>query len=263
MRLSNRILNFIFANIALTLLLLTVLMHFKYKTTLLEIVNERYNIVLNDTKWAIERGMSLGVELSELKNIQQIIEERTKSDESVTGMTVFSLSHNKMNPIFSTDEKLLNVKDDIKVKVREALYGSKKEFWYVKLNNQESYVGVTFKDALGIPTGGLYIIYSPQYIEQKQQKEIVLLYLRLLGILIIVLIVSYLISSRTTRDLDSSVREINNYLDQYSKKPHEIDVSQISIPDVEMKRYFIKTIETVNKLSKSFDHLKRLIDQVK
>jgi len=264
MRLGNRICGFIFVTITATLLLLTVLMHFKYKTTRLELVNARYSIVVNDMKWAIERATSLGVELSELKNVQQIIEEGAQKDKSIVSIVVFAMEKNKVKNVFATKKEELELLPATGAKIREAMYASKKDFWSVEISDQKSFIGLPFKDAIGGITGGLYIVYSPELIKKESQKEINSLYIRLLSFLAIAFIMSYIISYKSTKDIDSSLVEIDKYVDNYISNPEKsLDANQIPINDICLKPDFINTINTSNKIFKTFDYLKRLISQVK
>ncbi len=264
MKLSNKIWGFSFVTITLTLLLLTVLMHFKYKTTRLDLVNARYSILLNDMKWAIERGMSLGVDLSELKNVQQIIDDGLHKDKTIQNIVVFTLKNNKNNNIFATKKEELTISSELSQKIIEILYSTKKNFWIVEINNQKSYVGISFTDALGMITGGIYLIYSPEQIKKDSQEEINNMYMRLMAFLLIILFLSYIISYKTIKYIDSSLVKIGTYTDEFIKNPkYSEEENQVPIEDIDLRREFIKSIKNAKNAFKLLDYLKRLNNEIK
>jgi hypothetical protein len=260
-KLSNKIWGFSFITISLTLLLLTVLMHFKYKMTRLDLINARYSILLNDMKWAIERGMSLGVDLSELKNVQHIIDDGLQKDKTIKDIVVFNFKNNKNNNIFATHPDELQISSDISKRIIEALYSTKKEFWSIEINEQRSFVGINFTDALGIITGGIYLVYSPEIIKKNSQEEIKNLYLRMLAFLSVIFLVSYIISYKTIKHIESSLTKISTYLDVFIKSPKEADdPTKIPIEDIDLRQEFIKSVKNAKVTFKSLGQLRRLCD---
>lgn len=264
MRLSNRIGIFVFITMTLTLLLLTTLMHLKYHTTHSELVNTRYAILLNDMKWSIERGVSLGVDLSQFKNIQQIIDTGVKQDPTIKDIVVFDFKKSKPEIIFSSLKTKTISLAKISDKISESIYSTKKEYWAFDATDNKSYVGVGFKDALGIITGGIYICYSTELINKNSKKEIESLYVSFLYSIVLIALLSYIISHRTTRSLDLSLLAINTSLiNVIADTESAQDVDQLNIPDSEIKQSYIQTISAYQQMKKSLDHIKSLLDGIK
>ncbi len=208
--------------------------------------------------------MSLGVTLAELKNVQQIIDDGLQKDKTAKQIAIFTLENNKLQSIFATQKDKLVVSPEISQNIMETLYATKKDFWNLEINEQKSYVGITFKDALGIITGGMYLAYSPEDIKKDSQKEIHALYQRLLAFLLAILILSYIISYKTIKSIDYSLIEIGKYMDEFVDNPKDApDPSQLPIQDVHLRREFIKSIKCSKNIFKSLDYIKRLSDEIK
>lgn len=260
MKLSSKIYIFIFSTITLTLSLLTLLMHFKYHVTRADLVNTRLSIVTNDMKWSIEKSFKIGIDISKLHNIQNIIETNLKQNKEIEAIRVFKYDNSNIDIVHATSPQ--NEETYIKQYIRESIFSSRYDYWSFEYDNM-IYVGVSFKDAIGSVIGGVYITYSSDIIERAERAEIYWLYLRLLIAIIIIAIISYFISYKTIQPLDNNLLEMNtvlvDYLDNLTVRKNH-DVSSITHP--ELRKLMLQTLASSKKTLNAFENLNKLINEV-
>lgn len=260
MKLSSKIYFFVFATITLTLSLLTVLMHFKYHATRAELVNTRFSILANDMKWVIERGLRLGINLEEFKNINNIIQTGLKQDKDILSVSVFKYENNKIERIYETKKGIPTPYIDRRI--IESIFSTKHEYWSFDVGNT-GYIGVSFKDAVGSMLGGLYMTYSIDLINSEEKKEIYLLYLRLLAAIMLIVFISYFITYKTITPLDKNLQKMNEIMATYIDNPSNRQLIDLTAIDhLELRKVLHQTISSSKVTLKSFEQLQKIIHEV-
>ena len=260
MKLSTKIYAFIFTTITLTLSLLTVLLHFKYHMTRYDLFDARLGILANDMKSVIERGFTLGLDLSKLHNVNKIIETGLKHDKDINRIVVFKYERNLLSTLYQTSVELETPL--LNKTIIENMNSGATDYWDFKIGDT-AFVGVTFKDTIGNIVGGLYLSYSTSLIEKAEKAEVYSLYLRLLLSVLFISLISYYISHKTINPLDKTLLEMNNVIAEYLKNPNNrknFDLSIITEP--ELRKIFSQTLSSSKKTLGAFENLQKLINEV-
>lgn len=246
---------------ALSLTLLTVLMHFKYHVTSSDLVNAKFNVMANDLKWSIERSLRLGISLADLTNTQNLIQQTKKEDPMLDAVSVFALDNEDIKLLFKTEPNE-TLSKELSDKVRIALTSSRREYWTVSDGADTQYVGTTFRNPLGISVGGIYIRYSQSVVNKNQQREIYRLYIRLGGLIFFIGCFSFFIGWGIMKPLNASLssmkENLNNLLLDPDNEPNLTDIAYS-----ELRKDFLQTFQTTRETLKSLKQIERWIQEIR
>lgn len=258
-RINHKVSLLIFTIILLSLVLQTVLMHFRYHITRADLINARFNVIANDLKESIDKSLKLGIDLAQLKNTQQLIEKTKKQEPMIETITVFLSDEINVNEVFKTNKT--RPSPELHKKIISSMESSKKDYWTFGDGTDSKYIGITFKDAIGMTIGGLYMEYSLSIVNDKETQEIENLYFRLAIMLIIALIVSVIVGNKIIKPLsicfDAMNKNVQNLL---ANKDSEVDLSQINQP--ELRKDFLKMYSAIKQSLESAEYLQKWINEV-
>jgi len=258
-KMNNKVSVLIFVILVLSLFLQTVLMHFRYHITRSDLVNARFNVIANDLKGSIEKSLKLGINLAHLKNTQRLIEQAKKQEPMINSITVFVLDQNNVNDVFKTST--VKSPTDLQKKIISSLQSSKKDYWTFDYGTDSEYIGITLKDAIGLPIGGIYMDYSSSIVNNEEKIEISNLYLRLTIMILIAFFLSFIMGNKLIKPLSTCLDAMNkNVQNLLSDKNHEVDLSQIS--QAELRKDFLNMYSSIKQSLESLDYLQKWINEI-
>lgn len=147
----------IFCMLIFSLALLTVLMHYKYRSNLDNIIMNRFSVTLYDMKSTIENSLKLGAALSELRNTQSIIDQVKANDENILSVKVFEYKLGVFKTIF--DSRPASIGGDVPTSWKNMIETTKRPVWKLKEGDVTS-IGTNFMDGVGHIIGGVTIRYA-------------------------------------------------------------------------------------------------------
>ncbi|MEI8295271.1 MAG: hypothetical protein WCG04_01960 [Alphaproteobacteria bacterium] len=258
-KMNHKVSLLIFIILLLSLLLQTVLMHFRYHITRSDLINARFNVVANELKGSIDKSLKLGINLAQLANTQQLIEKSKKQEPMINSITVFMLDDKNMNEIFKTGA--VKSPTDLQKKVMSNMEATKTDYWHFNYGEDSEYIGITLRDAIGIRIGGLYMDYSASIVNSEEKIEVGNLYLRLAIMILVALIVSLIVGNQIIKPLSTCFDAMNkNIQNLLANQNSEVDLSQIS--QAELRKDFLKMYSSIKQSMESLDYLQKWINEV-
>lgn len=173
--------------------------YFKYKSTISNIVKSRVLVVGRNIENSVQASLALGMQFTELQQLQQLMQREKSSDRLVRGIDVFDTSG---QVIYSTDRARLGQK------VPTPWIGSAERSKSTEWSSDESdeYVaGISLKNAFDLTVGYLALRYSRDEVERAAStagREILLAALgSFIGIAIVAPLALIVVIRRFERDL--------------------------------------------------------------
>jgi hypothetical protein len=195
--------------VGLTLALIGMLNFFRFEQTLRATTEARLGFVANDLKTNIQTGLDLGLDLSSMSNVQNIIDREAATDPGILGIDVFD-DHAEV--LFSTQESPLA--RQIPAAWRAAI-GSDDAVWQAS-DHEQMVVGTRLTSNFGSDVGGVALRYSRASFEEQLQRMLNLLVRLGISTLIITalmsLVVSWLVLGATARRLARVRSAVENAL---------------------------------------------------
>lgn len=254
MSLTLKISTAILSIIVFALSLLVFLTYFKYESTLAQLVRSRFLVIASDIKNTVHRGLSLGVTLSELQGIQEVIEEAKNNHPHILSIKVFEFtSDDQAKTVYNT--RLAGIGGNIpELWLRTMLISKKAEEWYLK-GEEANVIGVPIVNNFGKHIGGIAIRYSQHYIHEQSVQMLNNLLRKLSLILtavsLFVLVGSYLLFY----PISKSFSRMSNLLESY--------INRGQIPSHngmdELEESLINTLKKNSMLLKKLENLKHLM----
>lgn len=258
-RMNYKVSRLIFTILLISLVLQTVLMHFRYHITRADLVHARFNVIANDLKSSIDKSLKLGINLAQLKNTQQLIERAKKQEPTIDTITVFLLNGGNINEVFKTNK--IKSPPELYKKIIASMESTKKDYWAFEFGADSEYIGITLKDAIGLPIGGVYMTYSLSIVNDAEKHEIGNLYLRLVIMLVIAIIVSNIVGRKIIKPLSTCFDAMNQNIEGLLiNKEREVDLSQIS--QAELRKDFLKMYNAIKQSLESTEYLQKWINEV-
>jgi hypothetical protein len=184
--------------VGLALALIGMLNFFRFEQTLRSTTEARLGFVAKDLKTNIQTGLDLGLDLSSMSNVQDIIDREAATDPGILGIDVFD-DHAQV--LFSTQESA--VESQIPKAWRGAL-DSDNVVWQAS-DHEQMVVGTRLTSNFGSDVGGVALRYSRASFEAQLQRMLDLLIRLGIATLIITallsLVVSWLVLGATARRL--------------------------------------------------------------
>lgn len=185
--------------VALALALIGMLNFFRFEQTLRATTEARLGFVANDLKTNIQTGLDLGLDLSSMTNVQNIIDREAATDPGILGIDVFD-DHARI--LFSTEEGA--VEQEIPRAWRVAV-GSEDDAVWQASDDEQMVVGTRLTSNFGADVGGVALRYSRASFEEQLQRMFDLLVRLGISTLIVTallaLAVSWLVLGTTARRL--------------------------------------------------------------
>ena len=185
--------------VGLTLALIGMLNFFRFEQTLRATTEARLGFVAKDLKANIQTGLDLGLDLSSMSNVQNIIEREAATDPRILGIDVFD---DQAQVLFSTEDSA--VEWQIPEGWRAAIGSDDDAVWQAS-DREQMVVGTRLTSNFGSDVGGVALRYSRASFEEQLQRMLDLLVRLGISTLIITalmsLAVSWLVLGATARRL--------------------------------------------------------------
>jgi hypothetical protein len=194
----------------LALALIGMLNFFRFEQTLRATIEARLAFIAKDLKANIQTGLDLGLDLSSMSNVQNIIEREAATDPRILGIEVFD---DHLRVLFSTQEGA--VESEIP-EAWSAAIGSEDDTVWQASDHDQMVVGTPLTSNFGADVGGVALRYSRALFEEQLQRMLNLL-IRL-GIstwivtALLSLVVSWLVFGSTARRLARVRSAVENAL---------------------------------------------------
>lgn len=184
--------------VALTLALIGMLNFFRFEQTLRATTEARLGFIAKDLKANIQTGLDLGLDLTSMSNVQNIIDREAATDARILGIDVFD---DQAQVLFSTEESAAGSQVP---GVWRAAIGSDDAVWQAS-DHAQMVVGTRLTSNFGADVGGVALRYSRASFEEQLQRMLDLLVRLGVATLAITallsLVVSWLVFGSTARRL--------------------------------------------------------------
>jgi hypothetical protein len=213
--------------VGLTLALIGMLNFFRFEQTLRATTEARLGFVAKDLKANIQTGLDLGLDLTSMSNVPNIIEREAASDPGILGIDVFD-DHGQV--LYSTQESAVAAEIP---RIWRTAAGSDDDAVWQASDREQMVVGTRLTSNFGADVGGVALRYSRASFEEQLQRMLDLL-VRLGSLILIVtavlsLVVSWLVFGSTARRLArvrSAVEEALTHPDGPSFRPSRHPIEQ-------------------------------------
>jgi hypothetical protein len=196
--------------VGLTLALIGMLNFFRFEQTLRATTEARLGFVAKDLKANIQTGLDLGLDLSSMSNVQNIIEREAATDPGILGIDVFD---DQSQVLFSTQESA--VEWQIPEAWRAAIGSDDHAVWQAS-DREQMVVGTRLTSNFGSDVGGVALRYSRASFEEQLERMLDLLVRLGISTWIITallsLVVSWLVFGATARRLARVRSAVENAL---------------------------------------------------
>jgi hypothetical protein len=155
--------------VGLALALIGMLNFFRFEQTLRATTEARLAFIAKDLKANIQTGLDLGLDLSSMSNVQNIIAREAATDPRILGIDVFG-DHAQV--LFSTEEGA--VESQIPEAWRAAIGSGGNAVWQAS-DHKQMVVGTRLTSNFGADVGGVALRYSRASFEEQLQRMLNLL----------------------------------------------------------------------------------------
>ncbi|MDP3372540.1 MAG: hypothetical protein Q8S21_06625 [Candidatus Paracaedibacteraceae bacterium] len=257
MKLAQRI-SLVMCAIAIsTMTLLTILMHFKYHSTQVNLVNERYGVTSAGISQPLKNAILLGIKFDNLRTISELINEAKNFDKSILDIIVFKNEQDTIVTAFETSKRDFS-KNEIALFL-SGMRASKTEHWKGTLPNDIGFSGTTIRDVANQDRASILILYDLKLLKKNEAEEINSLYKRLLISLVFIILLNFISGYKNTRIIsnimhatEQSVKEVMDHPDR------KIDLCVIKNPEVRTEMR-----ELIERMSYAGRHLAKIESLIK
>ncbi len=259
MKISLRISLILSVISSVTIVILTILMHFRYHITRTDLINDRIGVTGSSISAIIDKNLSAGISISSQNNIDSYINKYKNIEEIIKDIYVVENKNWHLVPVYKTNSNNLSemalTQATNKIKATKALQWS---FHYLDAKENINFVGFTIKNPSGAIVGAVLIGYDALLLKKQEKKEIDNLYKRMVMAIISAIIVSFLIGYKTTQKLSRMINSLNLAFEQLKKNKTDFDLSQISDPI--MKSDFRKFLTFSCQIQNNLNKIDKLTD---
>ena len=137
-----------------------------FERTLADLLTSRFEFELSDIRQQIQTQMDLGIALTELQSVSDVLEEYQRADEQILSIEIFDETG---IVLFSTDPSFIGdlVTEEWVTSWRASRGGG---FWS-DLQRDARVVGVTLQDNLGRSVGSLALRYSRDFFDETVAEQ--------------------------------------------------------------------------------------------
>lgn len=239
----------------LTILLLTVLMGFRYHLTRQTLVNERLGVIMSNISANMESSIRMGLDIRNIKNIGEVLAQSKNIDNIIKNIYVFNIENDSLVQIHSTTPEIY---DQIGLKeLKMRINGAKNTSWNTTTKEKLNIVGLTIRDSANLDRAAIAIVYDPEIVRKNEMKEIKLLYMRMIVGSIIAGILAFLVGYSSTKELAINIHHLDKIVKDWHENPQAAtDLSGITDPTLKMLlRESSNNIQDINKQSSKIDSL--------
>ena len=174
--------------VGLTLALIGMLNFFRFEQTLRATTEARLGFVAKDLKANIQTGLDLGLDLSSMSNVQNIIDREAATDPRILGIDVFD---DQAQVLFSTQEGAVEWQIP---EAWSAAIGADDDAVWQASGHEQMVVGTRLTSNFGSDVGGVALRYSRASFEEQLQRMLDLLVRLGISTLIITALLSFVVS---------------------------------------------------------------------
>ena len=211
---------------ALTIVMLTVLMHFKYHITRTNLMNDRIGVTISGIYSVIDNNLRMGVNIEAQDDLKHFIKQSKMKEDIIDHIYILKNVNWTLSTAFSTSSENIdpNLTDQVVKKIKSAKGNS----W--SISGKDNSVGYTLKDPAGLIRGVILVNYNASLIESRERVEIENLYKRMCVAIFITILFSFLIGYKATKNLVHTVETIQTSLDKLNSQSTNFDLSGINDP---------------------------------
>jgi hypothetical protein len=216
---------------ALTIIMLTVLMHFKYHITRTNLMNDRIGVTISTIYSVIDNNLRMGVNIEAQDDLRGFINQSKAKEDIIDEIYILKNSNWNLSTAFSTSKDSLE--KSLTEQVIKRLKSAKGNSWSITGENNS--VGFTLKDPAGLIRGVILVNYNADLIKSREKVEIENLYKRMSIAILITLLFSFFIGYKATGTLVQTVETIQKSLDKLNAESTNFDLSGINDPSLRGK----------------------------
>lgn len=148
---------------AFALALTGLLNYFKYEKTVGNIISSRFVVVASGIQSDVENSLDLGLNLSDIRNLQQLIERETAADDQILAMEIFNDGGDILYATRAGEQGRKIPEEWLRTMRR-----SEKSIWLA--TTDDAYVvGATVRNSFKQISGGLTLQYSKRLLVDKTE----------------------------------------------------------------------------------------------
>ena len=159
-----KIATIVFTTLAFALGITAVLGYFKFRKTLIDFVQDRAVVSALSAQSAIESNLDLGLSLVMLRTLPDILGRVRSTDPSIQSMVVFELRRDDASIIYATDGRA--AEEVVPPAWLAAQAHAEGPFWTLT-EPDTVIVGVPLRNSFGQNVGGVTLLYSRAYVDDK------------------------------------------------------------------------------------------------
>lgn len=239
---------------ALTIVMLTVLMHFKYHITRTNLMNDRIGVTISSIYSVIDNNLRMGVNIDAQDDLKNFIKQSKSKEDIIDQIYILKNVNWNLSTAFSTTRD--NIDQGLVEQVVKKLKSAKGNSWSISGENNS--VGFTLKDPAGLVRGVILVNYDGDLIKNREKAEIGNLYRRMAFAIFVTLIFSFIIGYKATGSLVHTVETIQKSLDMLSAESTNFDLSGINDPSLRGK--FRRTVTLSSKMTSDLKKIDELIE---
>lgn len=239
---------------ALTIIMLTVLMHFKYHITRTNLMNDRIGVTISSIYSVIDNNLRMGVNIEAQDDIKNYIKDSKSKEDIIDQIYILTNINWNLSTAFSTAKKDIDL--SLKDQVIKKLKSAKSNSWSIA--GEYNSVGFTLKDPAGLIRGVILVNYNGDLIKSREKVEIENLYTRMGFAILITVLFSFLIGYKATGTLVRTVETIQNSINKLNTDATNFDLSGINDPL--LRGRFRSTVSLSSKMLHDLKKIDELIE---
>jgi hypothetical protein len=212
----------------LTIVILTVLMSFRYHITRQNLVNERLGVIMSNISSNIESTVRMGLDIRTMNNIRDLLLQSRTIDGVIEDIRIFTIEGNTLTQIHGTQEN--SYSEDTLLKIIRRIRGSKSVNWDLK-ESGKSIVGFTIRDNARLDRVAIVMSYDPKVVWHNEMAEIKALYLRMFIGALVAGVLAFWVGFKSTRELSNNIAQIEKVIEKWqSPSLSSLDLSGVTDP---------------------------------
>jgi len=238
---------------AATIIILTILIHFRYHITRTNLINDRISVTGASINAVMDTNLRIGIPINSQSNIETYIKKYKEMEGIIKDIYVLENKNWNLIPIFKTGStKLPNA---VLAQSSDKMKASKLSEWsfnYTDSNENTNYVGFSIKGITGRVVGAIMIGYDASLLKAQEEKEVGNLYKRMIVAIFVSIFISFLIGYKTTEKLSRIINTLDLALDHLKQNKTHFDLSQISDPTLkgDFRKFLTFSCQVQNDLNK-------------
>jgi sensor histidine kinase regulating citrate/malate metabolism len=262
MKISVRISLIVSVISIITIVILTVLMHFRYNLTRTNLINDRIAVTANSIISTVDTNLKKGLSIESQSDLQNYIKKKKESEKIIDNIYILKYARSTLTTVFKSNQN--EPPSTALIKSYQKMNSTKSTNWnFSEIANgtKMNYVGFTLKGATGLDVGVVLIDYDSLTLDKQEKDEIYNLYERMLFAILISIILSVLTGYATTKRLEKTISTLDTSLERMKNNEKHFDLSGISEPT--LKGEFRKAITYSSKVTNSLNKIDELLISAK